>query len=119
MAALQKRAAIFYFPITPLYFVRSGYIVISGGRLGVVGNNSYDWSSMATSNIWGDAGFGAYSLDFNADEVYPSNGPTGRWVGFPLRRQTLFMNLNLFRRNKFNLISPLLFQYRIRSIETF
>ena len=68
-----------------LYFVRSGYIDLSIGRSRFAGYDGNYWPSIAASNIWGSAGLGAYHLVFDATNVYPSNGPADRWLGFPLR----------------------------------
>ena len=66
----------------PLYFVRSGYMTlpgVSGATFRYAGGVGDWWSSRAV------AATTAYRLDFNATAVYPSNGPAGRWHGFPLR----------------------------------
>ncbi len=65
--------------------MRSGNINLSIGRLRNAGINGNDWSSLAASKIWGNAGQGAYYLKLNASEVNPSRGPTERWNGLPLR----------------------------------
>ena len=66
--------------------MHSGYTHIGDGCLWYVGINGHDWSSSATSNIWGNAGMGAYYLLFeNNTNVYTSRGPNVRWLGFPLR----------------------------------
>ena len=65
--------------------MRSGYIRIENGRLGYTGYYGGYWPSFATSSIWGNAGFGAYFLDFSKTNIYPSNGPTNQWRDFSLR----------------------------------
>jgi hypothetical protein len=68
-------------------FVRSGHInpSNSAGTFRSVGYEGVWWSSRWTDNVWGSAGLGGYYLYFNATGVGPSNGPTERYHGFPLR----------------------------------
>ena len=68
------------------YFVRSGNINMSNGRLRNAGINGYNWSTMASSkHNSGSAVPSAYDLGFDATGVYPSHGPNFRWIGFSLR----------------------------------
>ncbi len=59
--------------------VRSGGIHIGVGRLGPSGTNGYSWSSWSVKDDTN-----AYYLDFDGNNVYPSNA-NPRWLGFPLR----------------------------------
>ena len=71
---------------TPLYFVRSGYINTQMGRSRYAGIGGNYWSSVAASKLSsGTVTPSAYNLNFNATGVGPSNGPSYRWFGFPLR----------------------------------
>jgi hypothetical protein len=67
--------------------VRSGNfnLTISAGTFRNAGHEGNWWSSRGADNVWGSAGLGGYNLNFNATGVNPSNGPTNRWIGFPLR----------------------------------
>ena len=72
----------------PLYFVRSGYIVLSAsvGTLRYVGQWGHDWSSRASSaQVDGAVSLSAYDLGVYDSVVEPSNGPFERWVGRSLR----------------------------------
>lgn len=73
--------------IPPLYFVRSGDIVTLSGHLRFANSGGYFWSFSASSKHY-SGGFypSTYFLDFNTSEIYPSDGPSYRWYGFPLRR---------------------------------
>ncbi len=68
----------------PLYFVRSGNIVLSAGELTLAGHYGRAWSNTA-------AGYGpsswdaAYYFIFDTWASYPSHGPNNRWDGFPVR----------------------------------
>ena len=59
--------------------MRSGYVNVSIPALRNAGQNGYDWSSRSYSTTTN-----AYSLNFNASDVNPSNY-NNRWNGFPLR----------------------------------
>ncbi len=68
----------------PLYFVRSGYVAILSGRLGVSGIYGYSWSISAAvyTNVTTAS---AYFLGFDAVDVIQTDGLSGRWGGYPLR----------------------------------
>ena len=70
----------------PLHFVRSGFVARDDGSARHLGLNGYNWST-TTSPVYnnGSAGLTGYVLYFNANDVYPSGGPSNRWVGFPIR----------------------------------
>ncbi len=69
-----------------LYFVRSGYISISSGRLRVANVHGYIWSRVASSQHYNSgASPSAYYLGFYATGVLPSYGPDYRGLAFPLR----------------------------------
>lgn len=66
--------------------MRSGYFVLVNSYLWVPGIDGFDWSDMASSRH--SNGFvipSSYSLSFDAADAYPSNGPSARWYGYPLR----------------------------------
>ena len=68
----------------PLYFARSGVVNLGHGSLRAFGVDGYGWSRSAMayrSATWANA----YNLGANASGVYPSSGPNGRWVGYPVR----------------------------------
>lgn len=70
--------------LCPLYYVRSGDILINNGTLHYPGSTSYAWSSTASTLI----SFGqtqAYFSYLNESGVYPSNGLTDRYNAFLLR----------------------------------
>ena len=73
----------------PLYFVRSGYVLlpgVSGATFRDAGVLGYGWSSRGSSTRYdGVATPSAYYLLFNATGVTPSHGPYERWLSFPLR----------------------------------
>ena len=66
--------------------MRSGYVDIykEAGHQPLRGASvaGYAWSSSATEEA---KDWSAYYLGFNASGVYPSNGPSDRRDGFPLR----------------------------------
>ena len=68
----------------PLYFVRSGLVILHTGTLRYFGYHGYDWSrsSVAYSSA---TSANAYGLFATASGVYPSNGPDLRYYGFPVR----------------------------------
>lgn len=68
-----------------LYFVRSGLVDINIVCIRYAGIDGAWWSPSAASNIWGNAGLGANYFRFYVTEVNPSNGPSNRWIAFPLR----------------------------------
>jgi len=63
----------------PLYFVRSGHLYPHDGKSWGAGQYGYDWSSRSYSTT-----AYAYSLNFLASDVTPSNYGY-RYDGFPLR----------------------------------
>ncbi len=70
----------------PLYFVRSGYLIPNVGKSWDAGQYGYWWSSRGSSTRYdGVTTPSAYHLHFNATGVNPSNGPSNRYYGFPLR----------------------------------
>lgn len=99
--------------------MRSGNfnLTITAGTFRNAGQNGNWWSSRGADNIWGSAGLGGYNLNFDATGVNPSNGPTARYIGFPLRwfiprfGADLFVKFNrsgyiLFSILTFTLFSP-------------
>ena len=62
----------------PLAFVRSGFVVLNNGRVGAIGENSYDQSRVAQATIY------TYIL-YAASISMSSSGYDARWHGFPLR----------------------------------
>ena len=68
----------------PLSFVRSGFVILDYGSLRYFGINGYGWSS-ASQAFTSVTSATAYRLGFSASSVYPSDGPSNRWYGFPLR----------------------------------
>lgn len=62
--------------------MRSGYVnlTVTTGTLRTTAGHAVYWSSRAVF----DAAW-AYSLYFNANAVYPSHDPGGRYNAFPLR----------------------------------
>lgn len=70
----------------PLYFVRSGYIIVNSGRLRDADRNGYDWSASTSSKHYsGSTTPSASSLLFSVVNLDSSNGPGSRWAGRPLR----------------------------------
>ncbi len=66
--------------------MRSGYLAPLDGKSWFAGQNGYDWSSRGASTRYdGVSTPSAYFLVFNAAGMYPSNGPSNRYDGFPLR----------------------------------
>ncbi len=70
---------------TSLYFVRSGHINVNISFLRYASSTNFNWSSTTASTVWGTTGLGTYYLEFGTANAYPSDGPTYRWLGFPLR----------------------------------
>ena len=68
----------------PLYFVRSGDVVLNTGALRDFGVNGYGWSRSATVYGAGTWDAKAFYLYFGASGVNPS-GNYVRWYGFPVR----------------------------------
>ncbi len=66
-------------PITPLYYVRSGYIGEDYGTLRRAGFYGFYWSQVGHSNARV-----AYFLYFTSSDVFPSNG-YDRHNAFPVR----------------------------------
>lgn len=78
------------FNTATLYFVRSGFIQMTNGRLRYVSIYGYYWSLVASSrHNSGEAIPSAFDLGLQADETYPSNGPSNRWFGFPIHCQNV------------------------------
>ena len=72
--------------IPPLYFVRSGNILINISRLRYAGFYGDDWPTTSSSkHSSGSAEPSAYYLGFGATGVLPLAGPVDRWLGYPLR----------------------------------
>ena len=68
--------------------MRSGIVTISStiSTFTNAGIRSYGWSSRGTATRYDGANIpSSYNLDFNATGVLPSNGPSNRYLGFPLR----------------------------------
>ncbi len=65
--------------------MRSGSISQGFGISRNVGLYGYDWSATTSDMIWGSTGLGAYRFDFDSSRFYSSNGPSDRWIGFPVR----------------------------------
>ncbi len=67
--------------------MRSGYFHLANtaGVLGGAGQGGIWWSSRGADTVWDSAGLGGYALGFYAYDVYPSNGPTYRYIGLPFR----------------------------------
>lgn len=61
------------------------YINIDNGRLRYAGITGGWWPSSAVAYT-SVTSARAYYLGFSDNGVGPSNGPTYRWLGFPLRR---------------------------------
>lgn len=64
--------------MSPLAFVRSGYVGIDFGQARGVGKDGYFWSRTSNSSTK------AYDLGTNPTDVYPSGNPN-RFGAFPLR----------------------------------
>ena len=65
--------------------MRSGYVrVVSAGTARYAGIYGGSWprDAVVFSNVTSAT---TYSLRFDSIEVYPSNGPDNRWLGFTLR----------------------------------
>ena len=73
-----------HYMILPLYFVRSGDIVLDYGTLRGYGESDYVWSRSAATYL-SPTSAKTYYLYFNASAVRPSHGPVDRQVGFPVR----------------------------------
>ena len=70
--------------IAPLYFVRSGYI--ADGRMTLMSNRGSLWTVVATSYHGNKLNRpSAYNLGFTIDTISTSNGPSSRYISFPLR----------------------------------
>ncbi len=68
----------------PLYFVRSGYVLLYLGALRGYGESGYGWPRSAVA--YGSAtSANAYPLYFSRSVVNPSYGPLSRWTGYPVR----------------------------------
>ncbi len=65
--------------------MRSGSVNLGVGLSRVIGINGYDWSAVASNNIWGSVGLGAYYFAIYQSDFTPSGGPTTRNDGFPVR----------------------------------
>ena len=70
----------------PLYFVRSGYVYLptTAGTFRDAGAYGIYWSSRGAAYTSSTSAT-AYYLQVEPSAVVPSDGPTNRWVGFPLR----------------------------------
>ena len=56
------------------------------GRLWSIGQNGYNWALRAMSIHTDGTGYlSAYDLKIDANIVYPSEGPSYRFYGLPLR----------------------------------
>ncbi len=73
---------IYNIAITILYFVRSGYIYIMGGRPSGMNVSGYAW--LSTLGYDGLDRLRAYSFNFGPTGVTPDNPPNHCWFGFPL-----------------------------------
>ncbi len=85
--------------------VRSGWIDLKNSTLGRFGIDGFNWSSIS----------GTYPLHFTSSNVYPSNGPSTRSQGLPVRclvykfkkRKTLYFvrsgNINVSRGEHSNI----------------
>lgn len=71
---------------TILYFVRSGYIYIHVGYLGLVGAHGNWWTSSATFKHYSGSNISsAYYFGVFVSSGYPSAGPDYRFIAFPFR----------------------------------
>ena len=105
----------FYYNLvtTPLYFVRSGDVILITSQLGGTGVNGYSHASSASPKYYTGVNVpSAFFLRFDKAASYTSGGPDARWIAFPLRcLNAIHGTLKIFRNFKVHFCrSPLLFQ---------
>ena len=64
--------------------MRSGYLTMGNGYQRYTGFDERIWSSLAAAYT-NSASATAYYFIFTGSRIYPSNGPGGRYEGFPVR----------------------------------